>query len=107
MGSFKLSNPVGLILREIADQRMNRRDVAITYALVMQHYFRAEAVSKIERSKRPVDPFERINAAILGRWKVSGLEWLKERAWKIVGGKNQVGQAGIYARRIAQPGEGR
>lgn len=84
MGSFELSDPVALILREIAERRMHRRDVALTYALVMQYQFRSEALAKIERRKPPEDAFERINAAILERWSVSGLKWIKRLAWRTI-----------------------
>lgn len=70
---LELSDPQGFILGEVADKRMKRKDVALSYALCI-------------KSTQQVD-FAAINAAIINRWSVSGLVFIKERAWKIINGK--------------------
>lgn len=54
------------LLREIADTDFKRRHVAMTYALAM-------------RSSETVD-WGRVNSAIVERWSVSALTWIKEQA---------------------------
>uniref|UniRef100_A0A6M3LSX4 Uncharacterized protein n=1 Tax=viral metagenome TaxID=1070528 RepID=A0A6M3LSX4_9ZZZZ len=54
------------LLREIADHSLVRRDVAQTYAIAL-------------RSSEPTD-WKRVNDAIIGRWSVSALIWIKEQA---------------------------
>lgn len=56
------------ILREIADKRLHRRDVAQTYRLTM------------ESDERDKDDWGVINKAIMERWSLSALEWIKEQA---------------------------
>ncbi len=57
---------VNTILREIAMPEMKRRDVAQSYALAMQ-------------SSEQVD-WAAINKAIIERWSMSGLIWIKKQA---------------------------
>ncbi len=57
-----------LILGEIANPKLKRRDVSQTYAWCL----RASDHQKIDYGK--------INAAIMERWSYSALEWIKERA---------------------------
>ena len=59
-----------VLLDEISDSAMKRRDVAQTYALAL-------------RSSELTD-WAAVNRAIFGRWSRSGLEWIKAQAW---GGK--------------------
>lgn len=58
------------IMREIADPKMKREDIALTYAFL------------IRQSEHP--DWSKINRAILERWSMAGLKWIKERAWKLV-----------------------
>lgn len=58
----------GQLLREIADTRMKRADVALTYAFGL-------------RQQDEVD-WPKINRAIIERWSLSGLTWIKTEAWK-------------------------
>ena len=61
-----------LILDEIADSRMKREDIAQTYAFVI-------------RQLPANDPrWREINHAILDRWSMAALKWIKERAWKLL-----------------------
>lgn len=59
-----------LMLHVIADKKFAMDDVAVTYAFC------------IESSEKP--DFSKINRAIVKRWSVSGLAYIKERAWKLV-----------------------
>lgn len=56
-----------VLLTEIADRTMKRRDVAKTYALAL-------------RSSEDVD-WERVNRAIIDRWSLGALAWIKQQAW--------------------------
>lgn len=53
------------LLAEIADEATTRNDVAYAMAI---------------RSSAPTD-WPAVNKAIIARWSVSGLKWIKERAW--------------------------
>lgn len=54
------------LLREI-EHGATRKSVAMTYRLAMQ-------------SSAPTD-WPTVNAAIIKRWSVSGLTWIKQQAW--------------------------
>lgn len=56
----------GQLLAEIADRRMKRANVALTYAFGLR--------------QGGVD-WPTVNRAIVERWSRSGLEWIKHRAW--------------------------
>ena len=62
----ELAGCEAMLLREIADPDTTRKQVAQTYALAM-------------RSSETVD-WAAVNAAIMARWSVSGLEWIKRQA---------------------------
>ena len=64
---IELADPEGQLLEEIADPKMKRRDVAMTYRLAL-------------RSRDRVD-WGKVNRAIIERWSASGLGWIKEFAW--------------------------
>ena len=66
MGKIELACCTETLLNEIA-QGATRNAVAQTYRLAMQ-------------SSTPTD-WPRVNRAILSRWSVSGLNWIKKRAW--------------------------
>jgi hypothetical protein len=59
------------IMNEIEDKVMTRKVVAHTYAILIQ---------------KGHQDFKPINEAILKRWSLSGLKWIKERAWKEIRG---------------------
>lgn len=61
------------LLREIADEDMTRDDVAQTYAFAL-------------RQQDEVD-FPRVNRAIMGRWSLAALKYIKTRAWARYEGK--------------------
>ena len=60
----------GQLLREIADKRMTRDDVKLTYAFAI-------------RQADEVD-FAKVNAAILDRWSMAALRYIKDGAWRLV-----------------------
>lgn len=59
-----------ILLREIADQQMKRSDVAATYRLAMQ-----------SSESKSLD-WSKVNKAIIERWSMAGLLWIKQQAWK-------------------------
>ena len=61
------------ILREIEDPLMTRDDVAFTYAFGL-------------RSSEIIN-WAAVNRAIMDRWSVSALTYIKEKAWKRVEGR--------------------
>jgi hypothetical protein len=69
----ELVDPQGTILAEIADARLTRDDVAMTYAFCL-------------RSPDGID-FAAINRAILGRWSMHALAYIKTEAWRIAEGR--------------------
>lgn len=56
-----------VLLREIEYKGSTRRDVAKTYALAL-------------RSSEPTD-WEKVNRAIIERWSLHALGWIKDQAW--------------------------
>lgn len=67
---IELGNPQGVLLAEIKERAMKREDVALTYAMAML-------------SSEVVD-WPTVNHAILDRWSMAGLKWIKTRAWRLV-----------------------
>ena len=66
-----------VLLREIADPAMKRKDIALTYAYGLRNEF----------SGSEIIDWKRVNGAILTRWSMAGLTYIKERAWKLYEGK--------------------
>jgi len=64
---IKLVNTTNLIMQEIADKRVKRRSVAMTYAF---------AIRSSEKTDWP-----KVNQAIINRWSPSALNWIKKQAW--------------------------
>jgi hypothetical protein len=69
---IELINAEQEIMREIADPKMKRADIAATYAFLIRQ----------QTQERPDWP--KINGAIIERWSMAGLKWIKNRAWKLV-----------------------
>ena len=65
-----LADPEGYILGEIADSAMRRLDIAKTYRLIL-------ASGDQDRVN-----WRTVNTAIIDRWSVSALEWIKNWVWK-------------------------
>lgn len=57
--------------REIADKRMTRDDVASTYAMTLLS------------SERDSVDWLAVNGAIIERWSLSALKYIKEKAWRM------------------------
>jgi hypothetical protein len=72
----EMVDPEGQALREIADPRMKRDDVALTYAFVI-------------RQGCSGDRLAQVNRAIIERWSMAALKYIKERAWGIAEGRIQ------------------
>ena len=71
---FELTFPEQQIEQELANN-CTQADIAVTYAPCLAH-------SDVEQLD-----WARINAVILTRYKKSGLERIKNRAWKIAQGR--------------------
>lgn len=65
----EMVDPQGVMLEEIADQRMTRDDVAASYAFGLL--------------QGGVD-WAAVNKAIIKRWSHDGLNYIKAEAWKRV-----------------------
>lgn len=57
------------LLREIGDKQFTRRDVAQTYWYAMNS------------SERKTIDWAKVNGAIIDRWSMHALEWIKYQAW--------------------------
>lgn len=73
MTTIQLAACTQTLLNEIAMPEMKRNDVAVTYALAM-------------RSDEETD-WKAVNEAIVKRWSMSALTYIKERAWAIREGR--------------------
>lgn len=71
---IELCDCENVLLREIADKRMKREDVAQTYAMALRS------------SERDSVDWLTVNTAIIERWSKSALVWIKTRAWKLARG---------------------
>lgn len=69
---FGLLDPEGTILREIANPRRTRDDIAVTYAF---------CIRQGEWQGEPID-YAAINRAIVERWSLSALRYIKQKAWR-------------------------
>jgi hypothetical protein len=74
---FYMACCTSVIVREVGMKEFHQRDIATSYALAM----------KSERAGADKPDWKAINMAILGRWKRSGLERIKQRAHDILNGK--------------------
>jgi hypothetical protein len=64
--TIELTDCTNTLLAEIANPKMKRRDVAQTYYFAL-------------RSSHPTD-WGKVNRAIIERWSMSALVWIKESA---------------------------
>jgi hypothetical protein len=72
-------DPQATILGEIADQRLTRDDVAMTYAFCIRQSGPGWGNDEID--------YAVINRAIMDRWSLSALKYIKEKAWRIAEGR--------------------
>lgn len=66
---FELACCESVLLSEIANPAMKRRDVAKTYALALRS------------SEAKTMDWGKVNRAIIERWSFSALNWIKKAAW--------------------------
>lgn len=66
--SFELVACEQVLLREVADKRMKRNDVAATYALAL-----------LSSERESVD-WPKVNGAIIERWSCNALKYIKDKA---------------------------
>jgi hypothetical protein len=69
-----------VLLREIADKKMNQKDVALTFAMAIKS--EAEGADRVD--------WEKVGAAAVERWSPSGWRRIKERGWAIAEGRTKV-----------------
>lgn len=66
-----------VILQDLAAKGCRQKHVALTYAMAI----------KSQAQGADIPDWKVINTAILARWKMSGLERIKKRAFDILSGK--------------------
>jgi hypothetical protein len=59
------------LLSEIADKHFRRKHVAQTYAMALRS----------QEAKDGLIDWKKINQAIIDRWSVAAVYWIKEQAW--------------------------
>lgn len=69
----------GQLLREIADKRMTRDDVMLTYAFAIRQHDEVD--------------WPKVNAAILDRWSMAALRYIKDGAWRLVNEQRRRGSS--------------
>ena len=69
----ELMNPTDALLWDIRNSEVKRDSIAATYSLALQ-------------SSEPTD-WAKVNQAIIARWSMAGLEYIKNRAWKLKEGR--------------------
>ncbi len=74
---IEMVNPGQVMLDEIA-AGATRKSVAGTYAFALRDAFKTT-------------DWGTINAAIIERWSLSGLQYIKERAWAYMEGRKEFG----------------
>jgi len=66
-----------VIIQDVAAKQATKKDIALTYAMAI----------KSQAQGADLPDWSKINGAILARWKMSGLERIKKRAFDILSGK--------------------
>jgi len=72
---IELVNCEATLLAEIADSRMKRNDIATSYAMALCS------------SERDSIDWSKVNHAIIDRWSIAALRYIKDRAWRIAEGR--------------------
>lgn len=67
--NIELMNVEKCILEEIAEKEATRDSIATTYAFGI-------------RQKKEID-WKKVNRAIIDRWSLSALKYIKEKAWRM------------------------
>ena len=68
---FRLEDATATLLREVADRKATRNDVAMWYRSAMES--ERDGISTVD--------WPAVNRAILARWSRHALLWIKGRAW--------------------------
>jgi hypothetical protein len=68
----RFMNPEQRLLKAIADKRQTRDDVAVTYAYAL-------------RGDHEQVDWAKVNVAIMERWSLNALRYIKREAWALVG----------------------
>ena len=74
----ELVDPKGTLMDEIADKRLKRDDVAMTYAFALRQIGAPNGMTN--------DDFAEVNRAIMDRWSIAALRYIKDKAWRIARG---------------------
>lgn len=80
---FEMVDTTNTLLQEIAAKPATRKAVAMTYFLALV-------------SSEQTD-WAKVNAAIVERWGMSGLESVKKQAWRIHGQEKRKAQAALQS----------
>lgn len=67
---IRFADPHGQLMDEIANPAMRRKDVAMTMRLIIRS-------GDIDRVRWP-----EVNRAIVSRWSLGALDWIKKLAWQ-------------------------
>jgi len=67
-----MQNCESVLLMECGIKQIKRNDIAITYRFAME----------AEKEGRENIDWEKVNMAIIERWSKSGLQYIKNQAWK-------------------------
>lgn len=68
--TFELMNCEAILLQEIAEPRCKQKSIIMTYGLALRS------------SERDRINWRKVNEAIIARWSFSGLNRIKNAAWK-------------------------
>jgi hypothetical protein len=77
MATIELCDCENVLLREIATKGMYRKDIALTYAMALRS------------SEREAVDWRKVNEAIIERWSIAALRYIKDRAWGLARGTIQ------------------
>ena len=67
--TIEMADCEATMLREIAEPLCKRIDIAKSYALALRS------------SERGSIDWKKVNAAIIERWSIAALKWIKAKAW--------------------------
>lgn len=72
--TITLANCEDTLMREIADRKITRDSLSLTYAM---------SICSDEQKNKAID-WKRVNDAIIHRWSMSALTYIKVKAWKTI-----------------------
>lgn len=71
------------LLTAVEDKEIKRRGVAALYAVALRYGHAVPRPSHAVSDEWDID-WKTVNRAILNRWSMSGLKWIKRRAWRAI-----------------------